>query len=47
MTLKRAVISAALAVALGLEIIAPGGDEHPHVEKEVVAEPEAIGVMAQ
>ena len=46
MTLKRAVVSAALAVALGLEIIAPGGDEHPHVEKEVIAETKAVGVVA-
>ena len=46
MTLKRAVISAALAVALGLEIINPGGGEHPHVDKEIIAEPRAVGAKA-
>jgi hypothetical protein len=46
MTAKRAVLSAALAVALGLEIICPGGGEHPHVEKEVVAEQLPIGTKA-
>ena len=46
MTLKRTVISATLAVALGLEIINPGGGEHPHVEKEVIAEPKAVGTKA-
>jgi len=46
MTVKKAVISVALAVALGLEIIAPGSDERPHVEKEVLSEPEAIGARA-
>jgi hypothetical protein len=46
MTLKRAVISATLAIALGLEIIAPSGEGHPHAEKEIVAEPKAIGAEA-
>jgi hypothetical protein len=46
MTVKRAVLSTALAVALGLEIIAPGSDKRPHVEKEVLSEPEAIGARA-
>src|ERR1700733_2919924 len=43
MTLKRAVLSAALAVALGLEIISPGGGERSHVEKEVLVESKPIG----
>jgi hypothetical protein len=46
MTVKRAVLSTALAVALGLEIICPGGGERPHVEKEVVAEQLPIGTKA-
>lgn len=46
MTLKRAVMSAALAFALGLEIISPAREGHPHVEKEIVAEPKAIGAEA-
>jgi len=47
MTVKKAVLSTALAVALGLEIITPGGGEHPHVEKEVlVAETKAVGAKA-
>jgi hypothetical protein len=36
MDVKRAVISIALATALGLEVIAPGAEEHPHVEDEVI-----------
>jgi hypothetical protein len=43
MALKRTIISAALAFALGLEIITPGGEGHPHVEKEVIVEPRAVG----
>jgi len=46
MTLKRAVMSAALAFALGLEIISPAREGHPHVEKEIVAEPKAVGAEA-
>lgn len=46
MTVKRTVLSAALAVVLGLEIITPGGGEHPHVEKDVIAEPETVGAKA-
>jgi hypothetical protein len=46
MTVKRTVLSATLAVALGLEIITPGGGEHPHVEKDVIAEPETVGAKA-
>jgi hypothetical protein len=47
MTVKRAVLSTALAVALGLEIIAPGsGEERPHVEKDIIAEPEIVGAKA-
>jgi hypothetical protein len=46
MTVKRAVLSAALAVALGLEMITPGGGEHPHVEEAIIAEPETVGAKA-
>jgi len=46
MTVKRAVLSAALAVALGLEIITPGGGEDPHIERDIIAEPEAVGARA-
>jgi hypothetical protein len=46
MTVKRTVLSAALAVVLGLEIINPSGGEHPHVEKDVIAEPETVGAKA-
>jgi hypothetical protein len=47
LTVKRAVLSATLAVSLGLEIIAPGGGERPHVEKEViVAETKTVGTKA-
>jgi len=46
MTLKRAILSATLAVALGLEIISPSGEGHPHVEKEVIAEPKSVGAKA-
>jgi hypothetical protein len=46
MTVKKAILSAALSVALGLEIIAPGGGERPHVEKEVLVESKPIGAKA-
>jgi hypothetical protein len=46
MTVKRAVLSATLAIALGLEILTPSGGEHPHVEKDVIAEPETVGAKA-
>ena len=36
MTVKKAVISVALAVALGLEIIAPGSDERPQKDDLLV-----------
>lgn len=39
-------MSTALAFALGLEIISPAREGHPHVEKEIVAEPKAIGAEA-
>jgi len=46
MTLKRAALSVALALTLGLEIIAPGGGEDPHIERDVVLEPEAVREQA-
>ena len=33
-------------VTLGLEIIAPGGEQHPHTEKEVIEAPEKTGAEA-
>jgi hypothetical protein len=36
-----------LAIALGLEIIAPGGEgAHPHTEKEIILAPEPTGAEA-
>jgi hypothetical protein len=47
MTVKRAVLSTAVAIALGLEIIAPGGEERPHLEKEIIlSETEPLGTSA-
>jgi hypothetical protein len=46
MTIKKAILSTALAVALGLEIITPAGGENPHVEQEAVAESKPIGAKA-
>jgi len=46
MALKRTIISAALAITLGLELITPGGEGHPHLEKEVIAEPRGVGTEA-
>jgi hypothetical protein len=42
MTLKKIAISVALALALGFEIICPGGGEDPHIERDVILEPEAL-----
>ena len=44
--MKNKVIAAAVAVMLGLEVIAPGAEQHPHVEKEVIEAPEAAGPEA-
>lgn len=44
MTVKRAVLSVALAVALGLEIISPARE--PHVENEVVGLQKPVGTAA-
>jgi hypothetical protein len=47
MTVKRAVLSTALAVALGLEIISPSREDRTHVETEVIlAETKTIGTKA-
>jgi hypothetical protein len=41
---KRKLLALPLAIALGLEIIAPGGEEqHPHTEKEIILAPEPEG----
>jgi hypothetical protein len=42
MKFKKVALSVALAVALGFEIICPGGGEDPHTESDIVFEPEAV-----
>jgi hypothetical protein len=46
--MKRSnLLAIPLAIALGLEIIAPGGEEqHPHTEKEVILAPQEVGSEA-
>ena len=43
---RNKLLAIPLAIALGLEIIAPGGEQHPHTEKEVIEAPEATGEEA-
>ena len=44
---RNAIVAIPLAIALGLEIIAPGGEEqHPHTEKEIILAPEPTGAEA-
>ena len=43
---RNAILTITLAIALGLEIIAPGGEQHPHTEKEIIVAPEAAGEEA-
>jgi hypothetical protein len=43
---RKKILAIPLAIALGLEIIAPGGERHPHTEKEVIEAPEATGAEA-
>lgn len=43
---RNKILALPLAVALGLEIIAPGGEQQPHTEKEVIEAPEATGAEA-
>jgi hypothetical protein len=40
------ILALAAAVAIGLEVIAPSGEQHPHTEKEVIQAPEATGTEA-
>jgi hypothetical protein len=41
---RNKILALPLAIALGLEIIAPGGEEqHPHTEKEIILAPEPEG----
>src|SRR4029077_11819691 len=45
--LKNKILAIPLAIALGLEIIAPGREEqHPHTEKEIILAPESEGSEA-
>jgi hypothetical protein len=44
---RNKLLALPLAIALGLEIIAPGGEEqHPHTEKEIILAPEPTGAEA-
>jgi hypothetical protein len=43
---RKTILAIPLAIALGLEIIAPGGEQHPHTEKEVIEAPEPTGAEA-
>jgi hypothetical protein len=43
---RNKILAIPLAIALGLEIIAPGGEQHPHTEKEIIEAPEATGAEA-
>src|SRR5215469_14701006 len=44
---RNKLLALPLAIALGLEIIAPGGEgAHPHTEKEIILAPEPIGADA-
>jgi hypothetical protein len=43
---RNKILALAAAVAIGLEIVAPGGEHHPHTEKEVIEAPEAAGAEA-
>jgi hypothetical protein len=43
---RNKILAIPLAIALGLEIIAPGGEQRPHTEKEVIEAPEATGAEA-
>ena len=41
---RNRLLALPLAIAMGLEIIAPGGEEqHPHTEKEIILAPEPEG----
>lgn len=40
------LLALAAAVALGLEVINPTGEDHPHTEKEIVLAPEPTGAEA-
>jgi len=43
---RNKILAVPLAIALGLEIITPGGEQHPHTEKEMIEAPEATGAEA-
>lgn len=44
---RNKLLALPLAIALGLEIIAPGGEgAHPHTEKEIILAPEPVGSEA-
>jgi hypothetical protein len=43
---RNKLLAVPLAIALGLEIIAPGGEQHPHTEKEIILAPEPTGAEA-
>jgi hypothetical protein len=44
--IRNKLLAIPLAITLGLEIIAPNGEPHPHTEKEIKLAPEPIGAEA-
>lgn len=44
--MKNKILAVPLAIALGLDIIAPGAEHHPHTEKEIILAPEPAGAEA-
>ena len=43
---RNPILTVTLAVALGLEIITPGGERRPHTETEIILAPETTGTEA-
>lgn len=43
---RNKILALAAAVAIGLEVIAPSGEQQPHTEKEIIEAPEATGAEA-
>ena len=44
--MKNRILALPLAIALGLEIILPGEEQHPHTEEEIILAPGPIGAEA-
>jgi hypothetical protein len=43
---RNKLLALATAVAIGLEVMEPSGEQHPHTEKEIIEAPEATGAEA-